>query len=157
MTSPHAHASGFSIAGQVVLLTGGAGLYGRGLTAQLAAAGARLSIASRDVGALEKIAAEECGQGHSVRAHAFDQGNEASILRLRDWVQAEFGPLDGLVNNAVARPMKSFDAPLADWEASMKINATGLFAVARAFGELMVARGSGSIVNLAVDGGYTAH
>lgn len=148
MTNSTASASGFSIAGKVVLLTGGAGLYGRGLTAQLAAAGAHLIVASRDVVALEKIAAEERSRGYIVRAHALDQGEEASIVRLRDWVQAEFGRIDGLVNNAVARPMKTFDAPLADWEASMKINATGLFALTRAFGDLMAASGSGSIVNI---------
>ena len=140
--------SGFSLAGKVVLLTGGAGLYGRGLAAQLAGAGARLVLASRDVAALEKVAAEERSHGHTVATHALDQGDEASILTLRDWVQAEFGRIDGLVNNAVARPMKSVDAPLADWEASMKTNATGLFALTRAFGDLMAADGTGSIVNI---------
>lgn len=138
----------FSLAGQVVLLTGGAGLYGRGLAGQLAAAGAHLVLASRDVTALEKVAAAERGRGHTVTVHALDQGDEASILRLRDWVKTEFGRLDGLVNNAVARPMKSADAPLADWEASMKTNATGLFALTRACGDLMAAAGTGSIVNI---------
>lgn len=140
--------SGFSLAGKIVVLTGGAGLYGRGLAAQIAAAGATLVLASRDVAALEKVAAEERAQGHATKVHALDQGDEASILRLRDWVKTEFGRIDGLVNNAVARPMKTFDAPLADWEASMKTNATGLFALTRAVGELMAASGSGSIVNI---------
>ena len=148
MTTSHANAAGFTIAGKVVLLTGGAGLYGRGLTAQLAAAGARLILASRDLAALEKIAETECRNGHTVTAHPLDQGDEASIFRLRDWVQADFGRIDGLINNAVARPMKRFDAPLADWEASMKINATGLFALTRAFADSMAANGSGSIVNI---------
>ena len=148
MTASTASAPGFSIASKVVLLTGGAGLYGRGLTAQLAAAGARLILASRDLAALEKVAEAERRNGHAVRAHPLDQGDEASILRLRDWVLSEFGRLDGLVNNAVARPMKTFDAPLADWEASMKINATGLFALTRAFADAMAASGSGSIVNI---------
>lgn len=140
--------SGFSLTGKVVLLTGGAGLYGRGLAAQLAAAGARLILASRNVAALEKVAEEERSCGHTVSAHAVDQSDETSILGLRDWVQAEFGRIDGLVNNAVARPMKTFDAPLADWEASMKTNATGLFALTRAIGNLMATQGSGSIVNI---------
>jgi NAD(P)-dependent dehydrogenase (short-subunit alcohol dehydrogenase family) len=136
------------LAGQIILLTGGAGLYGRGLAAQLAAAGATLILASRQVDALERVAAEERALGRTVHARALDQADEASILRLRDGVLAEFGRLDGLVNNAVARPMKSADAPLADWEASMKTNATGLFALTRAFGDAMAARGAGSIVNI---------
>jgi NAD(P)-dependent dehydrogenase (short-subunit alcohol dehydrogenase family) len=139
---------GFSLAGKVVLLTGGAGLYGRGLAAQLAGAGATLILASRNVAALEKVAAEENALGRTVQARPLDQADEASILRLRDSVLAEFGHVDGLVNNAVSRPMKSVDAPLADWEASMQTNATGLFAITRAFGEAMARRGAGSIVNI---------
>lgn len=140
--------SGFSLAGQVILLTGGAGLYGRGLAAQLAATGATLILASRNVAALEQVATEERALGRTVHARSLDQADEASILALRDSVFAEFGRVDGLVNNAVARPMKSADAPLADWEASMQTNATGLFAISRAFAEKMAAQGRGSIVNI---------
>ena len=139
---------GFSLAGRIILLTGGAGLYGRGLAAQLAAADATLILASRNVEALEKVAAEERALGRMVHARPLDQADESSIFRLRDSVLTEFGQIDGLVNNAVARPMKTADAPLADWEASMKTNATGLFAITRAFGDSMAARGAGSIVNI---------
>lgn len=145
-TSPSA--PGFSLAGKIILLTGGAGLYGRGLAAQLAGAGATLILASRKVEALEKVAAEECALGHIVHARPLDQTEETSIHHLRDSILAEFGRVDGLINNAVVRPMKSVDAPLADWEASMKTNATGLFAITRAFGETMANRGAGSIVNI---------
>lgn len=153
--SPSPAGPGFSLTGKVVVLTGGAGLYGRGLAGQIAAAGATLVLASRDVAAIEKVAAEEQARGHTVKAHVLDQSDETSILRLRDWVKTEFGRVDGLVNNAVARPMKTFDAPLADWEASMKTNATGLFALTRALGNLMVASGSGSIVNIGSIQGVT--
>ncbi|MDB6092745.1 MAG: NAD(P)-dependent dehydrogenase, short-chain alcohol dehydrogenase family [Verrucomicrobia bacterium] len=139
---------GFSLSGKVVLLTGGAGLYGRGLAAQLAAAGATLVLASRNVEALGKVVEEERAIGRDVHARSLDQAEEASIFRLRDSVMAEFGRVDGLVNNAVARPMKSPEAPLADWSASMQTNATGLFAITRAFGEAMGGAGKGSIVNI---------
>lgn len=148
MTPASSPANNFSLAGQVVLLTGGAGLYGRGLAAQLAATGATLILASRNVAALEKVAAEENALGRTVHARPLDQAVESSILQLRDRVLAEFGRVDGLVNNAVARPMKSPDAPLADWEASMQTNATGLFAITRAFAQAMAAKGRGSIVNI---------
>src|SRR5436190_24361090 len=58
----------FSLQGKVVLLTGGAGLYGRGLAAFLAEAGATLVLASRDRGALEKVAADERKRGYAVEA-----------------------------------------------------------------------------------------
>jgi NAD(P)-dependent dehydrogenase (short-subunit alcohol dehydrogenase family) len=138
----------FSIRGRVVVLTGGAGLYGRGLAAMLAEAGATLVIASRDIGKLQQVAAVETARGHSVHAEPLDQADEQSVLALRDRVLAKFGRVDGLVNNAVARPMKSPDAPVSAWEESMRVNATGLFLVTRAFGEAMCAKKSGSIVNI---------
>ncbi|HRP05499.1 MAG TPA: SDR family oxidoreductase, partial [Opitutaceae bacterium] len=103
---------------------------------------------SRNLAALQKVADEENDVGHHVHAFPLDQGDEHSVLALRDNVLSKFGCIDGLVNNAVARPMKTPDAPLSDWEESMKTNATGLFAITRAFGEVMAARGAGSIVNI---------
>lgn len=146
--TPAKPAPEFSLTDKIIVLTGGAGLYGRGLSAQIASSGATLILASRNLEALEKIAAEERGLGRIVHARFLDQADETSILCLRDSVLAEFGRVDGLVNNAVARPMKTADAPLAAWEASMKTNATGFFAISRAFGQAMANQGNGSIVNI---------
>ncbi len=138
----------FSLSGKVIVLTGGAGLYGRGLAATLAGAGATLIIASRGKAALEKVAREEGARGRRVEAEELDQGDEASVLALRDRVLARHGRVDGLVNNAVLRPMKSPQGTAAEWAESMRVNATGLFVITRAFGEAMAARKGGSIVNI---------
>lgn len=138
----------FSLDNQVVVLTGGAGLYGRGLARQIAAAGATLILASRNVAALQAVADEATAAGNRVHAFFLDQSDEKSVLTLRDKVLSEFGRIDGLVNNAVARPMKTPDAPLTDWEESMKTNATGLFAISRAIGDAMAKNARGSIVNI---------
>jgi NAD(P)-dependent dehydrogenase (short-subunit alcohol dehydrogenase family) len=138
----------FSLQGKVVLLTGGAGLYGRGLAAFLAEAGATLVLASRDRAALGKVAAEERNRGYAVEAEILDQGDEKSVLALRDRLLERHGRVDGLVNNAVARPVSGLTDALAHWEESMRVNATGLFAISRAFGEVMQSRKSGSIVNI---------
>lgn len=42
------------------------------------------------------LGAGERSRGHTVTAHVLDQSDEVSILRLRDWVQTEFGRVDGL-------------------------------------------------------------
>jgi NAD(P)-dependent dehydrogenase (short-subunit alcohol dehydrogenase family) len=44
--------------------------------------------------------------------------------------------------------MLSHDAPKEQWEQSMRVNATGLFLITRAFGEVMAEAGQGSIVNI---------
>ena len=138
----------FSLEGNVVVLTGGAGLFGRGLVSAIAAARAKLVIASRDVSKLNRVAAEENAKGCTVVAEKLDQGDEASVLALRARVLERFGRVDGLVNNSVLRPMKSPDAPVAAWEESMRVNATGPFLMTRAFGEIMCRQKSGSIVNV---------
>ncbi len=138
----------FNLRGKVVLLTGGSGQYGRGLAACLAEAGATLVIASRNIAKLRAVAEEEEARGFSVAAEELDQGDERSVLALRDCVMEKFGRVDGLVNNSVARPLRSPDGPVSAWEESMRVNATGLFLMTRAFGGAMCPRGQGSIVNI---------
>jgi NAD(P)-dependent dehydrogenase (short-subunit alcohol dehydrogenase family) len=137
----------FSLRNQVIILTGGAGLYGRGLVRDLASAGAELVIASRNVEALEKVAAEERADGHRVTAMQLDQADEASVLASRDAVLAKFGRIDGLVNNAVARPMKSPDS-VEGWVESMRVNATGLYLITHHIGKVICEQGKGSVVNI---------
>ena len=140
-----------SLKNKVIVLTGGAGQYGRGLAAQIAEAGATLVLASRDVEALRRVAAEEEQRGYSVSAYAFDQGEEQSIRVLRDSILEKYGRIDGLVNNAVYRPAKgaATGSGVQAWEASMKVNGVGLYAITQLFAEQMGAQGSGSIVNIA--------
>jgi NAD(P)-dependent dehydrogenase (short-subunit alcohol dehydrogenase family) len=138
----------FSLRDKIIVLTGGSGLYGRQLTSAIAEAGATLVIASRNLPKLQQVADEENKRGYSVSCEAFDQGDEESILRLRDRVLQTFGRVDGLVNNSVIRTMKSADDPAAAWDESMRVNATGVFLMTRAFGQEMGKRKLGSIVNI---------
>jgi len=138
----------FSLRGKIILLTGGAGLYGRGLTAMLAEAGATLILAARDVSKLQAVAAEEMAKGHQVFAEQLDQGDEESILALHERVISRFGPLDGLVNNAVLRPMKGARGGAAQFAESMRVNATGVMLMHHVFGRTMADTGRGSIVNI---------
>jgi NAD(P)-dependent dehydrogenase (short-subunit alcohol dehydrogenase family) len=138
----------FNLRDKVILLTGGTGLYGRQLTSAIAEAGAQLIIASRNLERLKQVADEERKRGYRVHVKTFDQGDEQSILELRNRIIQEYGGIDGLVNNSVLRSMKGPDAPLAEWNESMLINATGLFLMTRAFGNCMAQRKKGSIVNI---------
>jgi NAD(P)-dependent dehydrogenase (short-subunit alcohol dehydrogenase family) len=136
----------FSLKGKTVVVTGGAGLYGRQIVEAVAEAGARTVMASRNVAKLEEVAAALRDRGFDASAVAMDQGDESSVRAARDQVLERCGSLHGLVNNAVARTMKSFDDDADRFQESMRVNATGLFTVTRAFGEVMAA--GGSIVNI---------
>lgn len=138
----------FSLSGKVIVLTGGSGLFGRGLTASLAEAGATLIIASRNADKLRAVAEEETARGHRVFAESYDQSDEASINALRARVEERHGAVHGLVNNSVLRPMKGAQGSTAQFEESMRVNGTGLMLMHRAFGESMAREGRGSIVNI---------
>jgi NAD(P)-dependent dehydrogenase (short-subunit alcohol dehydrogenase family) len=142
--------SRFSLRGRVALVTGGAGLYGRQIVSALAEAGAQTIMASRNVEALEPLAAQHRSAGRDVCALPLDQGEEASVLSLRDEVLSRYGKIDVLVNNAVARPMKKgYHDDASTFAESMQVNATGLFVITRAFGDVMSEKGQGgSIINI---------
>lgn len=137
-----------SLKGKVALMTGGAGLYGRQIASALAQAGARTYIASRNVDELEKVASKLREEGYDVFALKLDQGDEKSILELRDEILKREGKIDILVNNAVARPMSGWGDDAAKFAESMRINATGVFMITRAFGDVMAENGKGSIINI---------
>lgn len=138
-----------SLEGKVAVLSGGRGQYGRQVLAALAEAGATTYVASRNLEALELLAEKYRKDGHDVHALPLDLGEEDSITALRDTVVKRSGRVDVLVNNSVARVMtRGWDDTAEKFDQSLHINATGLFLITRAFGELMKKQGSGSIINI---------
>ena len=137
----------FSLAGKVALVTGGAGLYGRQIVEACAEAGAVTITASRSLDAQQKLAQRLSASGIEVEPAQYDQAEEESIVRLRDQIIERHGRIDILVNNSVLRPMKG-ERSRQDWEASMKVNATGLYMMCDYFSESMKGQRSGSIVNI---------
>ncbi len=138
----------FSLAGKTAVVTGGAGLYGRQIVKALAQAGAHTYVAARNLPALEELAAGFADEGLAIHPRRLDQGDEASVRALRDAVRAERASLDVLVNNAVLRPMTGYGDDAANFDLSMRVNATGLFIMTRAFGDVMAEQGGGSIINI---------
>jgi len=138
----------FSLSGKTALVTGGAGLYGRQVVEALAEAGAKTFTASRNLERLREFTAGLSGQGYDVTALKMDLGDEKSVLGLRDRLMEQSGRLDILVNNAVLRPMKGYEDDAANFALSMQVNATGLFIITRAMGDIMARQKSGSIINI---------
>jgi len=139
----------FSLKGKIALVTGGAGLYGRQIVAAVAEAGAQTYVASRNTAELEKMSSLKREEGYEVTALKVDLGNEESILMLKENIIEKAGHVDILINNAVLRPMKSWFDDASKFSESMNVNATGLFIITRAFGDIMAKQGNGSIINIA--------
>lgn len=140
-----------SLKGKVALVTGGAGRYGKPMVEALAEAGATVITASRTLEKNEEYAAQLQQRGIAVYADSYDQGDEASILALRDRLVTAYGKVDVLVNNSALRGCfrGGFDGGSMDGFAeSLRVNGAGLFIMSRTFGNLMAQNGGGSIINI---------
>ena len=138
-----------SLKNRVVLVTGGAGRYGKPIVEGLAEADGTVITASRNLEAGEKVASEFRQQNYDVHALQVDQADHDSVIELKKNIQEKFGRLDVFINNAVARPMKGYNEPLENWRESMNVNATGSFDITREMADLMALTGGGTIVNIA--------
>ena len=139
----------FRLDGRVALVTGGAGIYGIHITRALAEAGAHVVIASRNSEQCKEVAGTLGEEGLKVSGAELDLGSSESIQALCEEIVSEFGKLDILFNNAVARAGGDpSTVTQEDWIGAMKVNSTGFFMSCKIFGEQMVKQRSGVIVNI---------
>ena len=158
----------FDLTGRVAIVTGGAGLLGYHHGAILASAGAHvvlLDLASTDPA--KRAQALQDAHGVDCAGLTADITDESSLEAARDEIVARFGRIDILINNAANNPKvedASTDHPwsrlenlsLAVWNADLAVGLTGAFLCSRVFGQVMVARNQGVIVNVASDLGVIA-
>lgn len=138
-----------SLTGKVVVVTGGAGLYGRQIVQAMAEAGATTYIAARGMEALDRVADEERTRGYKVEALPLDLASEESIEALHRTVIDRSGRCDVLVNNAVTRNKHAvWGGSMDAYDQSLRINASALFKITHLFGETMRGQKSGSIINI---------
>ena len=135
-------------ASRIVVVTGAAA--GIGLATARAFAGAGDIVVLTDLDeATAKARAAELGDRHL--GLAMDVADEAAVVAAIARIAAQFGRIDVLVNNAgIVDPNATMvlDKPLSDVRRLIEVNLDGMFTVAREVGRVMLAAGSGSIVNL---------
>ena len=141
----------FDLAGRVVLVTGSSRGIGRELARGLALAGATVVINGRSAAGVEAAVKMimEAVPGARVASRVFDVTDQDSVRSGIEGITAEVGPIDGLINNAgVQHRVPMLELELADWERVIRTDLTAAFLVGREVARGMVARGSGSIINI---------
>jgi NAD(P)-dependent dehydrogenase (short-subunit alcohol dehydrogenase family) len=134
-----------SLKGRVVAVTGGARGIGDATAKALAAAGARVAI-----GDLDADLAETAAQAYGGLALPLDVTSESSFAGFLDKVEAEFGRVDGLVNNAGIMVIgRHLEVPLDAQLKQVDINLRGVILGCHEVAPRMIRSGGGQIVNIA--------
>ena len=137
-------AQAFSLEGQNVLVTGGAGTLGRGMAACLLSAGAHVILTDISAENLE-TAQRELGGNTDIIVHDITDTSGAEDFAAR--ARSDFGPVSILINNAgrtIKKPIADMTVP--EFEQVMNIHVTGAYALSRAFLPQIAAHGNGSMV-----------
>lgn len=107
-------------------------------------------VVMTDVQALDLQIERLTSEGLSVSAIVGDIASEAFVEQLAAQVFANHGGTDILVNNAgISLICPAEETTLDQWQRVMAINLAGPFLLSRALGRQMLARGQGSIINVA--------
>ncbi|HWB37435.1 MAG TPA: bifunctional rhamnulose-1-phosphate aldolase/short-chain dehydrogenase, partial [Rugosimonospora sp.] len=131
------------LATRVALVTGGGSGIGAAIARRLAAEGACVVVADRNLSAAQLVASG-IGRTDDAVAVGVDVTDEAQIAQAVAEATLAFGGVDLVVNNAglsISRPLTQ--TSVADWDVQHGVMARGSFLVSREAARLMRAQGMG--------------
>jgi NAD(P)-dependent dehydrogenase (short-subunit alcohol dehydrogenase family) len=148
----------FDLSGRVAIVTGGAGLLGPEHAMALADYGAIVYLADISEQNCTRVIADIQSKGYqNVYQASIDVTDKDSWDMLLKRVLSEHKRIDILINNAAYTNQSKSTAfetgfenyPVEEWNAMMNVNLTSVFLGCQVIGSEMVARGKGSIINVA--------
>ena len=144
------------LSGKVVAITGGGRGLGRAMALAFAAEAAQIALLDLNVADLGETCAQCAAQGVRAVPYKTDVTDESQIIASMDAIVSDFGSLDILVNNAgITRDALLVKAKgreilsklsLAQWNAVLNVNLTGVFLCAREAAERMIRLGNGGLI-----------
>jgi len=137
------------LSGKVSLVTGAARGIGQEIANQLAANGSTVVFSDVDEAGVRAAAALT----PNALWRVMDVTRVDQVEEVIGWVGASVGRLDVLVNNAGVNTLHDRVTierfPRAEWDRVLAVDLTGLYDVSRFAARLMLAQGSGRIINIA--------
>ncbi|MCP1457572.1 MULTISPECIES: SDR family oxidoreductase [Pseudomonas] len=143
---------------KVIIITGGCQGLGRSMAEYLAGKGAKLALVDLNQEKLDQVVAACVAKGVEARAYLCNVANEEQVSDMVARVAEDFGAIHGLINNAgILRDgllLKVKDGEmtkmsLAQWQAVIDVNLTGVFLCTREVAAKMVElKNSGAIINI---------
>ena len=134
---------------QAVVVGGTSGI-GKAIALGLARSGADVVASSRSEEMVNSTADELESLGTSTLRITSDVSDRSSLLLLRDRVLQEFGAIDILINSAgMTQRIATLEMDEELWNRILDVNLTGTLRSCQIFGEAMLNRGFGRIINIA--------
>jgi 3-oxoacyl-[acyl-carrier protein] reductase len=148
----------FDLSGRVALITGASSGLGARFAKVLAANGAAVGLVARRLDRLGDVVSAIEAAGGRAAAVAADVVDRAAMKRAFDAIEAEFGTVTILVNNAgIAYASRAIDMPEAEWRRVLGTNLDAVFFWAQEAAKRMLAAGTGgAIINIASVLGFGA-
>ncbi|HQZ07964.1 MAG TPA: SDR family oxidoreductase, partial [Burkholderiaceae bacterium] len=147
-----------TVAGKVVLVTGGSSGIGLAAAHKFAEAGATTLICGRDSDKLDEACKEAKSRGYAFVAYPVDIADMADCDRFVKLLHDKHGGVDFLINNAgrsIRRAIESSYDRFHDYERTMQLNYFGCLRVTMGILPAMVARKKGHVVNISSIGVLT--
>ncbi|TXN28748.1 SDR family NAD(P)-dependent oxidoreductase [Lacisediminihabitans profunda] len=134
---------------RTAIITGAAGALGRATALRLGKDGFSIAAFGRAGEGLTETLRQLVDAGIRAIAVTCDLHDADAIDREIRTVEAEFGPVTVLVNNAAIYPNTPFlEIPIAEYDDVVAVNQRAYFVAAQSAARLMVPRGHGSIINI---------
>ncbi len=139
----------FSVAEQVVVVSGGSRGIGKAIAAGFAARDARVVLLSRDAASLQAAASEMSTGKHPVSYVVCDVAQPQQIVSAVAQIVARQGRIDTLFNVAGVNRRKRVETVTPeDYRFIMDINLDGAFWMSQQVGQRMLTQGRGAIINI---------
>ena len=136
--------------GDVVVITGGAGGFGRAFSKRFARMGAKIAVWEIDANGGNEIVEELRASGADATFFLVDLGDASAIERATKATLELYGAPYCVINNASVFPRgEVLDLSLQAWELTFRVNVTAPFLILKAFGPAMIEKQRGVVINLA--------
>ena len=141
----------FDLTGEVALVTGASSGLGARFAQVLAANGARVALVARRKDRLDDLCARIVADGGTAIAVEADVLDRSAMTRAFDTIEAAFGTVTILVNNAgAAQGVRALDMSADEWRRVLSLDLDSVFFWSQEGARRMLAAGlTGSIVNTA--------
>ncbi|WP_269533105.1 beta-ketoacyl-ACP reductase [Chitinimonas sp. BJYL2] len=136
------------LSGKVTIITGAASGIGRATALRFGKEGARVVVCDLNRAGIDQVVSEIVGQGGEAVGHVVNVTDMAEINAMVAAVKAQWGRVDVLVNNAgIVADAQLTKMTEEQFDRVIDINLKGVFNCAKAVVDIMVAQGTGVILN----------